>query len=74
MRWCPTSSSDPALPESFLSLEAQFYLGKVYLAQERVQLARGRFGTVVEREGRMAAEARDILKVLEKEYPERLGK
>jgi len=59
---------------SFLSLEAQFYLGKVYLAQERVQLARGRFGTVVEREGRMAAEARDILKVLKKEYPERLGK
>jgi hypothetical protein len=55
---------------SFLSLEAQFYLGKVHLAQGQVSSAQERLRTVVEREGRMAAEARDILEVLENEYPE----
>jgi hypothetical protein len=65
---------DRSASGSFLSLEAQFYLGKVYLAQGRIQLAQERFGTVVEQEGRMAAEARDILTALAEEYPERLGK
>jgi TolA-binding protein len=56
-------------PESFLALETQFYLGKVLLAQGRVEDARSRFRTVVEREGRMAPEARDILDALRNEYP-----
>ena len=54
---------------SFLALEAQFYLGKVHLAQGDVGAARSRFRTVVEREGRLAAEARDVLDALQDEYP-----
>ena len=54
---------------SFLALESQFYLGKVHLAQGQVELARSNFQTVVEREGRMAEEARDILETLQEEYP-----
>jgi hypothetical protein len=54
---------------SFLALEAQFYLGKVQLAQEQVESARSNFKTVVERRGRMAEEARGILEALQKEYP-----
>jgi predicted negative regulator of RcsB-dependent stress response len=55
--------------DSFLALEAQFYLGKAYLAQGRVDAARTRFETVVEREGRRAQEARRILDVLREEAP-----
>lgn len=50
---------------SFLALEAQFYLGKTYLAQGRIDDARSRFQIVVQREGRQAGEARDILAALE---------
>jgi hypothetical protein len=52
---------------SFLALEARFYLGKVHLAQGQVEPARSNFETVVQREGRMAAEARDILDTLRNE-------
>lgn len=54
---------------SFLALEAQFYLGKVKLAQGQVEPARSHFKIVVQREGRMAAEAHSILKTLQEEYP-----
>jgi TolA-binding protein len=54
---------------SFLALEARFYLGKVYLAQEQIEPARASFKTVVQREGRMSIEARDILETLQEEYP-----
>lgn len=54
---------------SFLALEAQFYLGKAYLAQRRIDAARSRFQIVVEREGRQAGEAREILEALEEEMP-----
>ncbi|MFB6249949.1 MAG: tol-pal system YbgF family protein [Salinibacter sp.] len=53
--------------DSFLALEAQFYLGKAYLAQGRVDAARARFKAVVEREGRRAQEARRILETLRKQ-------
>lgn len=55
---------------SFLALEARFYLGKVYLAQARVDAAYEAFKTVVERDGRKANEAQAILETLETEYPE----
>lgn len=64
-----TSVIDRAEAGSFLALEARFYLGKVYLAQERVDEARSHFKIVVEREGRMADEALDILETLQEEYP-----
>jgi TolA-binding protein len=51
--------------DSFLGLEVQFYLGKTYLAQERVDSARARFEAVVENEGRRAEEARRILRDLQ---------
>jgi TolA-binding protein len=57
-------------PDSFLGLEAQFYLGKAYLAQGRVDAARARFETVVENEGRRAEEARRILRDLGDISPE----
>lgn len=53
---------------SFLALEVQFYLGKVALAQERVEAARDRFEMVVKREGRLAEDARRILQTLRAEY------
>lgn len=53
---------------SFLALEVRYYLGKVNLAQEQVEAARSHFRAVVEREGRMAEKARDILDTLQKEY------
>jgi len=56
--------------DSFLALEAQFYLGKAYLAQGRVDAARQRFETVVENEGRRAEEARRILRELRDVSPE----
>jgi tetratricopeptide (TPR) repeat protein len=55
-------------PDTFLTLEARFYLGKVYLAQERVEDARTQFETVVERDGRRAPDARRILQTLREEY------
>jgi len=55
---------------SFLGLEAQFYLGKTYLAQGRVDSARARFAAVVENEGRRAEEARRILRDLQNVSPE----
>ena len=55
--------------DSFLALEAQFYLGKTYLAQGRVPDARACFTTVVELEGRRAQEAQNILETLREEYP-----
>lgn len=54
---------------SFLALEARFYLGKVRLAQGQVEEARSHFQAVVEREGRMAGEAQNILETLKAEYP-----
>ena len=60
---------DRTEPGSFLALEARFYLGKVYLAQEKIEPARSSFKTVVEREGRLSIKARDILETLQEEYP-----
>lgn len=54
--------------QSFLALEAHFYLGKISLAQEEVEAARRHFKTVVKGEGRRADEAYDILKTLQQEY------
>jgi len=62
---------DRTEPGSFLALEARFYLGKVYLAQEKIEPARSSFKTVVEREGRLSIKARDILETLQEEYPVR---
>lgn len=55
---------------SFLALEAQFYLGKVRLAQGEINAARSHFRTVVKQEGRMVTEARSILETLRNEYPD----
>jgi predicted negative regulator of RcsB-dependent stress response len=55
-------------PNSFLALEAHFYLGKIALAQEDVDAARSHFKTVVRQKGRQAREAYDILKTLQQEY------
>lgn len=55
-------------PESFLALEARFYLGKIALAQEEVETARRHFKTVVKGSGRQADEAYEILKTLQQEY------
>jgi len=60
---------DRTEPGSFLALEARFYLGKVDLAQGQIEPARSHFNTVIQREGRMAAEARNILKMLNEKYP-----
>ncbi|PSQ86781.1 MAG: hypothetical protein BRD30_09295, partial [Bacteroidetes bacterium QH_2_63_10] len=54
-------------PESFLALEAHFYLGKIALAQEEVFAARRHFKAVVKGEGRRAQEAYEILKTLQQE-------
>jgi len=53
--------------DSFLALQAQFYLGKTYLAQGDVDAARSRFERVAEHGGLRAEEARRILGVLEEE-------
>lgn len=46
---------------SFLALEARFYLGKTYLAQQRANQARAQFEQVVQNDGRRADDARRIL-------------
>lgn len=61
---------EAADPESFLALEAHFYLGKIALAQEEVDVAQGHFKTVVQQEGRRSEEAYEILKTLQQEYVE----
>ncbi|MEF8795430.1 MAG: hypothetical protein V5A22_03120 [Salinivenus sp.] len=53
--------------DSFLALQAQFYLGKTYLAQGHVDAARARFERVAEHGGLRAEEARRILGVLKEE-------
>jgi len=55
-------------PNSFLALEAHFYLGKIALAQDEVATARTHFKTVVQREGRQTQKAYEILKTLQREY------
>jgi len=69
-----SESIEETEPDSFLALEAHFYLGKVHLAQEQVDAARSHFQTVVEREGRLAADAQRILDRLDAEYSERDGR
>lgn len=54
---------------SFLALEARFYLGKVYLAQEQVEPARKQFEIVIREGGRKNADAERILETLRTEYP-----
>ena len=54
-------------PGSFLALEAHFYLGKIALAQEEVDAARGHLKAVVKGESRRAKEAYEILKTLQQE-------
>lgn len=61
---------DQTETDSFLALQAKFYLGKTYLAQGRVDAARALFETVVERGGHRASEARSILEALREERPE----
>lgn len=51
---------------SFLALEARFYLGKTCLAQRQVDKARAHFKTIVEQEGRRAADAHRILRRLDR--------
>ena len=59
---------EEAEPNSFLALEAHFYLGKIALAQGNVDAARTHFKTVVQREGRQTQKAYEILKALQQEY------
>ncbi len=54
---------------SFLQLEAYFFLGKVHLAQGKIEAARSSFRTVAICEGRRSPEAVQILTVLQEEYP-----
>jgi len=56
-----TQVAERTPPTSFLALEAQFYLGKVNLAQGQVDAARTHFRRVVKQDGRKAEEARRIL-------------
>lgn len=56
-------------PGSFLALEAHFYLGKIALAQRRMDVARRHFKRVVKREGRRSQDAYEILKTLQQERP-----
>lgn len=51
-------------PQSFLAQEAQFYLGKAFLAQRRLETARTHFKAVVEQDGRRAQEAQRMLNAL----------
>ncbi|MFP4227473.1 MAG: tetratricopeptide repeat protein [Salinivenus sp.] len=50
--------------DSFLALEARFYLGKALLAQRKVEEAQGEFQAVVQGDGRQAEEAQRILEAL----------
>lgn len=54
---------------SFLQVEAYFFLGKVHLAQGKIEAARSNFQTVAICEGRRTSEAVDILTKLQKQYP-----
>ncbi len=54
---------------SFLQVEAYFFLGKVHLAQGKIEAARSNFQTVAIREGRRASEAVEILTQLQERYP-----
>jgi tetratricopeptide (TPR) repeat protein len=54
---------------SFLQMEAHFFLGKVYLAQGKIEKARSNFQTVAICEGRRTPEAVEILTELQKRYP-----
>ena len=51
---------DPAFTE-----EAHFYLGKAYLRQKKIALARRELQSVVEAGGSLAAEAGRLLKLIE---------
>lgn len=53
----------------FLQLEALFYLGKVHLAQGRLEEARSNFKAVVTGEGRRMADALRTLEELQQAYP-----
>lgn len=55
--------------QSFLQLEAYFFLGKVHLAQGNIEAARSSFRTVAVSEGRRAHEAVEILTVLQETHP-----
>lgn len=54
---------------SFLQVEAYFFLGKVHLAQGKIEAARSNFQTVAICEGRRASEAVEILTRLQERYP-----
>lgn len=54
-----------AKPDSFLQLEAYYFLGKARLAQGKVAEARQAFQEVVAGQGRKTSEAQSILKELE---------
>lgn len=58
-------------PSSFLASEARFYLGKLCLAEKRIEKARAHFEAVVQQDGRRAPEAQRILKSLEETSEER---
>ena len=54
---------------SFLQVEAYFFLGKVHLAQGKIEAARSNFQTVAICEGRRSPEATEILTKLQQKYP-----
>jgi len=54
---------------SFLQMEAYFFLGKVHLAQGKIEEARSNFQTVAICEGRRTPEAVEILTELQERYP-----
>ncbi len=58
---------------SFLQLEAHYFLGKIRLAQDSTEDARGHFKTVVEGEGGKAREAAIILEELQRIAPSQKG-
>ena len=55
--------------DSFLQLEARFFLGKTYLAQENIEGARDAFRYVVIGEGARASEASALLENIQDHYP-----
>jgi hypothetical protein len=69
-----TQVTEQTPPSSFLALEAQFYLGKVNLAQRQVDTARAQLRRVVKRDGRQADEARRILRRLQELGAEAQGR
>jgi len=60
---------EAADPGSFVGLEARFFLAKSYLAEERVNEARGELQILARRDSRRAAESVTLLQDLQRVAP-----